>query len=73
MNKQKIDEISKLIGDSLDEQVRDSLKYGTSFSYVNPSKWFLFKFSIKRRLTNMRIYIAEWIGGDSLHEHCGDY
>ena len=37
------------------------------------SRWQLFKINFQGRITDIRVSIAEWIGGEDLHSNCGDY
>ena len=37
------------------------------------SQWELFKINLKVRISEIRVNIAEWIGGEDLHSNCGDY
>lgn len=53
-----------------DRWVRDALLHGNGVSIANPTRWFLFKLAVKRKIKSWRISLAEWIGGDDLHEHC---
>ena len=61
---------AKNFQDTLDFRVRDVLMYGTGKSLVNPTPLFLFWLKVKRKIRTMRMKIAEWIGGNSLHEFC---
>lgn len=64
--------LAKNCADTLDARVRDVLLYGNSVGLVNPTPWYMFNLVIKRKIKSLRLSIAEWIGGDELHENC-DY
>lgn len=62
--------LAKNAADTMDQQVRDVLMWGTGEALVNPTPYFLFILELKRKINRIRVSIAEWIAGDSLHEHC---
>jgi hypothetical protein len=70
--KQTTNLIAKNAATSIDNLVRDVLVHGDQVNVANPGRWYYFQFAFKRKVRNIRISIAEWIGGEDLHEYC-DY
>lgn len=70
--------VAQEMGESLsrryDDNMREMLVSGINEKVVNNT---LFKLNIKGKILSLiirkRIELAEWIGGEWLHEHCGDY
>jgi hypothetical protein len=59
---------------TIDGQARRLLLYYYHYGETKkpPTKWKLFKLTVHHRIKKIRISIAEWIGGEDLHENC-DY
>lgn len=67
-------QLSKNVSDTMDQQIRDVLRFGTGESYTGEQKPRSFGTTLKHELQlyvkNFRKDIAEKIGGDDLHEYC---
>jgi len=62
--------LRKSVSETMDQFTRNVLMSGTSYPPAKLTKWQLLKLRIKLKIKNLRVSIAEWIGGEDLHEYC---